>query len=118
MGLRPYCDRCRHEGQIVPVLGMDLCGKCCEDAKRWLREPFSVPLRKRQNAMAVDRIKQAENLLARAVTFDARKLASLTGEPYRRTYNSMMFLVRQGYLEHHGRGWFARGEKLAVRGCA
>jgi len=107
MSLVPHCDRCQLPGQVVQVLGIDLCNRCCEDAKAYLRKPFVFPLRKWRDGSRVNRVQQAANLLSHAQTFTADQIAEMTGEPRKRAYNSMMFLVRLGHLEHKGRGVFS-----------
>jgi hypothetical protein len=114
MALIPHCDRCKLPGQIVTVLGMDLCGKCVEDTRAWLRKPFVFPLRKWRDGSRVNRVQQAANLLSHADTFTADQIAEMTGEPRKRAYNSMMFLVKLGHLEHKGRGVFSKSTAAQV----
>lgn len=102
--LQPICDRCRRAGQITQVLGVDLCGRCVDDARAWLRDPYVVPRTARGH---IDRELQASNLLARCRTITSARVAAMSGEPRRRAYNSLMCLARKGRLRYLGQDTFA-----------
>lgn len=113
--LVPHCDRCKLPGQIVPILGADLCNRCVGDVKAFISKPFVFPVRKWRDGTRVNRVQQAANMLMHADTFTADQVADMTGEPRKRVYNSMMFLVRLGHIVHLGRGVFSRaGSELVV----
>lgn len=102
--LQPVCDRCHRAGQITQVLGVDLCNQCVDDARAWLRAPYIVPRTARGH---IDRELQARHMLARCRTITSARIASMSGEPRRRAYNSLMCLARKGRLRYLGHDTFA-----------
>jgi hypothetical protein len=104
MALIPHCDRCKQPGQVIPVLGMDLCNGCVADAKAWLGRPYLVPARGKK----IDRLAQASNLLDRMPRITASYVAEMSGEPVRSAYWGLMALAKRGVLVHLGDGVFER----------
>jgi hypothetical protein len=102
--LIPRCDRCKQDGQVVPVIGRDLCNACMRDLGEWLNAPMDF---KRRWCGKVDRADQALRLLERSTQITSEQVAALNGETRRAAYQGLIHLCKLGIIVHLGRGVFA-----------
>lgn len=111
MALVPTCDRClSSEVQLEPVLGVELCPHCVATARAWLQSQIGT---RRTATGRIDRRLQAHNMLLRAETISAERVAQINGEPYRKAYFGLMSLAKSGALKHRGNGVFERPKEAA-----
>lgn len=101
--LIPVCDRCKRQGQIITVLGKDICTAHCVPL---LREWLAVPQRHRR-MLASERMEHIRRMCERDGYVEARHLSELTGERSETAQEALRRMEARGELCRVSRGRYS-----------
>lgn len=103
MALIPICDKCRRQGQVIQVLGKDLCtSRCVPQLREWLEYKTETHRNTRG-----ERLAHAEQCIAKHGYVDAPMIAKITREPTATVNEALRVLAARGKLQRIGRGRYA-----------
>jgi hypothetical protein len=110
------CDRCKTAGQLIPLLGKDICNACVSDVRELLSQ---------RPAKAVTRVGRSQKIarhtfrepVERALRVSgvacAHGIAAAHDVSYRTVYFAMIAMEKRGELVNLGNGRFGRPSQAA-----